>query len=289
MTETEKIAGMVQAILAAFAYGWIGVFAKLAYQEGVGAIELLSYRFGLSALFLWVFSLIFERRTIFCKPSHLPVVLAMGVLGYATMSLSYFYALRFISASLAALILSLMPSTTTLLARFFFKEPFTLRKIFALLVTFTGACLIIGFQVGYIDWRGILCVLFAVFVSALYSIMGQRIMKTTPPETVNLYVITAAGLVFLFFHNPLSLFHGSPSWEAILITLLLIFVSTLPPMFLFLAAIEKIGSARTMMLGCGEPLMAVVAAYLVLGERLAPLQILGGTAIIAGFFLVRRI
>ncbi len=289
LSERKKITGMTQAILAAFTYGWMGVFAKLTYQHGIGATELLSYRFGLSALSLWTISLVFARRTLICRLNHLPIVLAMGVLGYAAMSLAYFSALKLISASLAALILSLMPSTTTLLARFFFQEPLTPRKLLALIVTFTGACLIIGFQVGPVKWRGILFALFAVLVSALYSIIGQGIMRTTPPRTVNLYVITAAGVFFSFFHNPLSLFSGPAGREGMLFVLLLIGVSTIPPVFLFLAAIEKIGSARTMMLGCGEPLMAVVAAYLVLGERLTPPQLLGGAAIVTGFFLVHRV
>jgi drug/metabolite transporter (DMT)-like permease len=41
--------------------------------------------------------------------------------------------------------------------------------------------------------------------------------------------------------------------------------------------------------GCVEPLMAVAAAYLVLGEHLTPLQMVGGGAIIAGVALVSRV
>jgi drug/metabolite transporter (DMT)-like permease len=289
MSERRRITGIAQGVLSAMTYGWMTVFAKLAYREGLGTIELLSYRFGLSALLLWIYYLIFARKTILCKPGHLPIVLAMGLLGYAMMSLSYFYALNFITASLAALVLSLMPSTTTLLARLVFGEPLTSRKITALMVTFAGAALVIGFQTGQFDTKGVLLVLLAVFMSAWFSIIGQSVMKTTPPGTVSLYVITAAGLFFSFLHSPFSLFDGSHSREGVLFVLLLIFISTIPPILLFLAAIEKIGSARTMMLGCGEPLMAIVSAYIVLGERLTTIQLLGGGAIIAGFFLVTRI
>jgi len=289
MSEKKKVTGIAQAILAHLAFGWIVIFGKMAYREGIGTIELVSYRFGLSALVLWIYSLMFAKKSFVFRPSHLPVILAMGVLGYATVSLSYFYALNFISASLTTLILYVKPSITTLLARLFFGEPLTPRKILALFVTFSGACLIIGFEIGVVDSRGIFFALFAVFVSALYSTVGQSVLKTTPPKTVSLYVITAAGLFFSFFHNPLAAFHGSCSLEGLLLVLLLVFVSTIPPIFLFLAAIEKIGSARAAMLNCAEPLMAVVAAYIILGERLTPVQIVGGGAIIAGAFLVSRI
>ncbi|MBS1116031.1 MAG: hypothetical protein H6Q87_415, partial [candidate division NC10 bacterium] len=37
-----------------------------------------------------------------------------------------------------------------------------------------------------------------------------------------------------------------------------------------------------------EPVVAAVAAYLILGEALLPLQVLGGTLVLAGVALVER-
>jgi len=60
------------------------------------------------------------------------------------------------------------------------------------------------------------------------------------------------------------------------------------PSILFLRGIRTIGGTRTGILMLVEPLVGVILAALLLSERLAPIQVLGGGAILAAAILLQR-
>lgn len=286
--DRARIIGISLAAVAALSYGWSLVFGKLAYQGGMTTLTLLSYRFGLSALLLWTYCLLFARRDLVTTARDLVICLALGALAYGTLILCYFHALNFISVALTGLIFYLNPSFTTLLARIFFREPLTRRKLLALILTFLGTGLIVGFQFGGIDPRGVVLAFLAALVASVYVLVSQGVLKTTPPRTVSLYLITGVALFFTFFHSPLRFFSELPPVRALIPLFLLVGVSTIPPLFISLMAIERIGAARSAMVSFLEPVTTVTAAYLILGEQLTPLQLVGAATIIGGVILVYK-
>ena len=56
---------------------------------------------------------------------------------------------------------------------------------------------------------------------------------------------------------------------------------------LFLTAIRRIGGTRTGILMLFEPVVGVILAGLLLGERLAPVQVLGGALVLAGALVLQ--
>jgi len=71
-------------------------------------------------------------------------------------------------------------------------------------------------------------------------------------------------------------------WLAILgLTLL----PTILARLLVLTGLQKLGGAQTSLLGLAELLVALLIAFMVLGERLTLRQWLGGTLVIAGVLL----
>jgi drug/metabolite transporter (DMT)-like permease len=285
----EKFWGFLFGLLAAFCYGWILIFTKLAYQGGMTTFLLLRDRFWLAAFFLWGFYLFFLREKLVFNFKTVIWGLLLGAITYGIMVLAYFYALNFISASLTALILYLAPTLTTCLAKFFFKEPITIKKGAALILPFIGASLIIGFQVGSLDYRGIILAFVAVILSSFYVIILQKLLKNNSPHMISLLIVTGAALFYSVFESPLTFLRGMIHMTLAIPFLLLVFISTIPPIFLSISAIEKIGGVRTIMLSPIDPLTTLIAAYFILGERLTLIQIIGGGLIIIGVLLVFKI
>lgn len=62
-------------------------------------------------------------------------------------------------------------------------------------------------------------------------------------------------------------------------------MSTLGPLVLFLSGLQRLTNAEASILSLLEPLTAVVAAAVLLGERLAPVLLFGGALILAALAL----
>src|SRR5438067_5253049 len=110
----RSAAGVALVIGSACCFGSLGVFGKLAYRLGLTTPQLLSYRFALAALMLWLAAT--ATRQGFPPRVSLVGLAIMGGAGYVGQSGSYFTVLHFIPASTNALLLYTFPVFLMLLA-----------------------------------------------------------------------------------------------------------------------------------------------------------------------------
>src|SRR2546429_9150388 len=122
----RRRAGVALVTGSACCFGSLGVFGKLAYRLGLTTPQLLSYRFALAAVLLWLAAAVTRQGL---PPRRSLVGLAiMGGAGYVWQSGTYFTALHFIPASTNALLLYTFPVVVTLLVPVLFHEAFGWRK-----------------------------------------------------------------------------------------------------------------------------------------------------------------
>jgi drug/metabolite transporter (DMT)-like permease len=62
--------------------------------------------------------------------------------------------------------------------------------------------------------------------------------------------------------------------------------STIMPAFLLAAAMRRIGSVHTSMIGSIGPVSTILLAYVFLGERMSPEQIAGSILVLAGVLMI---
>jgi drug/metabolite transporter (DMT)-like permease len=94
-------------------------------------------------------------------------------------------------------------------------------------------------------------------------------------------VVTVARLVARMPWKPISL----PGWTAIL---LLALIPTALARLLVFAGLRRLGGAQTSLLGVAELLVALLLAYLMLGERLSLWQGIGGGLLVISVLLIGR-
>jgi drug/metabolite transporter (DMT)-like permease len=100
-------------------------------------------------------------------------------------------------------------------------------------------------------------------------------------------VIASAGAVFLF-----AALAQSPTWPRTPAGWLAVFgiaiISTVAAIVLFFAGLERIGPTRASVLSTVEPVCTVLLAAVLLGETVAPSQLVGGALILTAVVLLAR-
>ena len=99
-------AGALLCLASAAAFGAMGIFGKLAYDEGATVGTLLAARFVLAAALFW---LLVAARAALRELRALPrrdvgIALALGAIGYSAQAGAYFAALERLDASLLSLL-----------------------------------------------------------------------------------------------------------------------------------------------------------------------------------------
>jgi drug/metabolite transporter (DMT)-like permease len=262
------------------------VAAKIAYEGGATVMIVLTLRYILAAVVFWLLIRV-GRYDYRLSRKQLLSVLALS-LGTQTLTvLALFEAFRFIPAGMAILFLYLYPVLVTILAVLFLKEPLTLQKGLALIITLAGCVIILGQPVSNLDLRGVLLSLAAAVTNSVFLIGTARLLNSIQTPVYNAYVSTvvalATGLLALS-RGQASLDFNRDAWLAIIA--LAIFATVLA-MAAFFRGIKEIGASRAAIISTFEPAATAILAFLVLGEVLTIWQIAGGVIVLSGVLVLR--
>lgn len=275
---------MALVVGSAICFGTLGVFGKLAYRLGLTTPQLLSYRFALAALLLWLAAIVI-RQGLPSRRSLIGLAI-MGGAGYVGQSAAYFSALHFIPVSTTALLLYTFPVVVTLLATLLFHEPLGWTKIGAVFVAFIGTMLVVQAQLKSAPLIGIVLGLTSAAVYSGYILYGSRLLPGIPPVSATATIMTAAAIVWSGFAaatDQLSV-NWTPSRLAVLAGFVVI--GTTVPVLTFILGLRLVGPSRAAILSTFEPASSVLLAVLILGEGANPIQYLGGAFILASVVLL---
>ena len=144
-------------VLAAIFWGILVVFVRAFGQADFKSMEIVTLRVYSSAIFGWVFLLLFDRRgqrsaaTPTLHHFHLRdswCFIGTGLVSIVFFSYCYFRNVEESSAAVAAILMYTSPIFVTLLSAIFFKEKFTKTKLLALLLAIIGCALVSGIASG---------------------------------------------------------------------------------------------------------------------------------------------
>ncbi len=260
------------------------IFARFAYASGVSPITLLFLRFAFAAPVM--LGLVALRRVQLPRGAALLALIGLGGVIYVVQALCYFTALTRAPASLVALILYLYPILVALGAVIVYGERFTLAKAIALVLALGGAALMIGFETGGTA-AGVILAMAAAAIYAVYILTGTKVMRTVPALAAAAVVICSTGVVY----GGLAAIRG-PVWPGNPVGWLsvaaLALVSTVAPIAMFFAGLERVGPTSASILSTFEPAVAVALSALLLGEALTPAKVAGGALVLGAVLVTAR-
>lgn len=287
-SSADTVRGALLVALSASAFGAMAIFGRYAYAGGTDVLGLLTLRFVIGGTLLAAVAR--RKGVLWPRGRTLWGIVAMGALGYVGQSLCYFIALEHAQASLVALLLYLYPAFVTLLAALWLAERLTRVKAAALVLCLAGSALMVGG--GHGEPLGIALSLAAAVVYSLYIVAGARITRGIDPLATTAIVCLSAAAVFSCVSIVRTVSGAPPHWPATpaawAAVAAIALVSTVTAMLAFFAGLARLGAARTSMLSTLEPVVTVLLAAILLGERLTLLQWCGGAAVLAAvLWLVR--
>jgi drug/metabolite transporter (DMT)-like permease len=281
--------GALICLASAVAFGAMGIFGKLAYEEGATVGTLLAVRFVLAAALFWalVFATGAARRLRTLPRRDIGLALALGAVGYSAQAGAYFVALERLDASLLSLLLYTFPAMVTVAAIALGREQASRRTAGALVLASGGLFLVLaGAGAGALDPVGTLLGITAAVVYTTYILSSAGVAQRVGPVLLSALVCTGAATTLTIATaiagdlHPGSLTAPGFGWVAAIAV-----VSTVGAVSLFFAGLTRVGPTTASILSTAEPVTTVILAFLAFGESLSPVQ-LGGGALVLGAVLV---
>ncbi|MCP5267966.1 MAG: DMT family transporter [Zoogloeaceae bacterium] len=287
--------GLALAVLAALGFSLKAIFVKLAYAAApVEAVTLLSLRMVFALpFFLWV-GFTSSRAAPKLTRRDWVMLTLLGMLGYYGASILDFLGLQYISAGLERLILFTYPTLTVLIGVLFMGKALEKREIGALLLSYAGIGLAFAHDLQLADDMSVVLLgagfVFASSLSYAIYISGSAPMidrlGSARFTALAMLVSTAATQVHFVIEQPVSaLIQPLPIYGY---GLAMAIFSTVLPVFMQSAAIRRIGSAKSVLIGTIGPMLTIFFGWALLDEAISAAQLAGAGLVLAGVLLVSR-
>jgi drug/metabolite transporter (DMT)-like permease len=280
-----RSSGTLLCLGSGAAFGASAVFGKLAYGAGANVATLLTVRFALAAALFWALVVAsgaakdlrgLARRDV-------AAALALGACVYTLQSGCFFAALERIDASLLSLLLYTFPAIVAAAAVALGRDQLDARRLAALGLASGGLLLVLaGAGAGALNGAGVALGLGAAVIYSAYMLASERIAGRIRPQLFAALVCTGAaptfgaGSALLGVLRPGELTPAGWGWLACLAA-----VSTFAAIGLLFAGLRRVGPTNASILATVEPLVTVLLAFIVFGETLAAVQLLGGGIVLA--------
>jgi drug/metabolite transporter, DME family len=272
--------GLWLIVSAATLWGTTGVATQAIYDlSSTNALSVTFLRLAIAVLVLLLLCWrLLGRRVWQVKRRDALLMLCMGAM-QATSQYCYFAAIAACGVTIATLItICVAPVIVVLLAALFLRERVTRNILLALVCAVAGTALLTGTPSGKETFGGLLVGVVLSLVSAVaYAIViliGRVLSSRYHSLQVNAASFGSGSLVLLgcSLATPLALSYPATGW------LLLLYMGCIPTALaygLFQVGIRSTSATLTSILTFCEPLTAAILAWLLFGERLSLLGVLG--------------
>lgn len=288
MGNARNVQGSLLILLSAAGFGALSIFAKVAYAAGANVVTTLFLRFLVAWVLLWGGLGLTRAARLPVSGRVVAACIGLGALGYTAQSLTFFTALRYIPASLTALVHYIYPLVVTLLAWVILHERIDRRKGLALGAAVTGLVLILWRGINAAAGVGVMLALLSAGVYSTYIILGRLTLRGVPSFASAAIIIPSACMSFGLYgglSGQLSLALPARAYAAIGGMAV---ISTVLAIVAFFAGLERVGASRTAILSTFEPVVTIALGVSFLGEWLTAGQIVGGACILGAVLLLSR-
>jgi len=270
--------GILLVLVSAVSFGFIPIFARLAYSQGVGIDELLFVRFLLAFLIMGAI-LAASRRLTVPKKDDLLILILLGALAYFLQSTLYFTALLYSPVAIVALLLYTYPVFVTIGAFALGWEKISRRLAGAFVIATLGLILAanpFGNRIGL----GVILALGSSITYTIYILSGSKVLRRIKGEVAAFYVLGAGSVSFGLTGALTGSIHLNWTLEGWFWVAMLTLLCTVVAISTFFMGLSKIGPSRASLISLVEPVTSVLASLWLFGNALNTLQWFGGLLIL---------
>jgi drug/metabolite transporter (DMT)-like permease len=278
-------------LTAGILWGCLGIFVRKLNAQGLFSMDIVSLRAMVTCLCMAGFLAFYDRTLFKVHWKDLWCFVGTGICSIVFFNFCYFKAMAMTSLSVAAVLLYTAPAIVMVLSFFLFQEPFTKRKIIALIFTFSGCVLVTGVitNPGNVSAGGILCGLGAGLGYALYSIFGRyAIKKGYHTLTITFYTFLIASIGTFFFVDLGKIFAViTESTGMFGFGMALGIVGTVLPYMTYTVGLQFVDNSKASIIASIEPVTATLLGVILYGENMTISGLLGMVFVLIGLFICR--
>ncbi len=282
--------GMLSGLTATFFWGTTFIVTRdLLLHNKVDSLSLVFYRFFFGGVFTFLFMLITGQKLLPKNGRELWQAAVLGFYLYFLMSAFSFYGQKTVSATVGALFLESGVVVAVLLWQFLTRKPMTRREIGSCLVCMLGALLVLnvitaqGFRYDTNHFPGQAAFLAALIFWVIGSYYGKRCFDGENILRITAWAQLLTGLMMLpvlpIFPDYLIAVKSIPAWGEI------IYLAVFPTAVAFVTwniALKKMELWQSSMLQNLTPVITCTGAWLLLGETMTPMNLLGVLLVLSG-------
>jgi drug/metabolite transporter (DMT)-like permease len=301
--EQHKQRGFFTAILSALLLAWTGIFIRyVSVNFQLPTLVLAFWRDAFVVLVLLPILLAANPRLLAVKKAD------FGFLAIFAMMLVLFNsfwttAVAMTGAAVATVLVYSSGGFTAILDALINHEKIDGYKAAAIILSLVG-CVLVSEALSIEMWRvnalGIVTGLLSGLMYSIYTLFGRSAaQRGIHTWTTILYTFSLAAVVFLVLNLlPLSFIPGTAArpddlfllkdaWRGWLALLILAGGPTLLGYGTYNLALRDLPSSVVNLIVTSEPVFTVGIAFLLLGERMKPIQLIGSVLILSGVVLMR--
>ncbi|MBQ0079090.1 MAG: EamA family transporter [Eubacterium sp.] len=270
-----------------FLWGLDYIFAKAALTL-LEPLTLLFLKYCIGALVLLGIKLKLDRKTIVRK-KDIPFFFLCAIVGEVCYFFCEYSSLDYLPVSCLTMILAFVPVVSIILERIIFKRKFNMIMLVGILASIAGVGLIIGTDLAMLisgRMTGYLFAFGAVLAWNMFSFITNKVGENYSGVTMSFNQILCTVIILI----PYAI-HSMPPIDSFTPEIIggIIYLGTGSAgigYFIFIKGIQDLGPTISSMFSNFIPVTATLFGWLLLGESVTGVQLIGGVIIIAASCLV---
>lgn len=293
--------GLVFATASAFTFGMSGPLAKSLMVAGWSPTAAVAARLAGGAFVLGIVATLVKPDWVSQAREHAKTIVIYGMFPVAGAQLCYYNAVAHLSVGVAMLLEYTAPVLVIAWVWATTKRRPRGLTLAGVALAIVGITLVLDVVNGaQADVAGVAWGLGAALCAVCYFMMSDQV--TADGSGLHAITLAAGGLVVAtvaiaalgltgvmpmhFTANDAAIAGITVPW--FVPVLLLGVIATAIAYFLGISGVARLRPSFASLVGLAEVLFAVLAAWLLLDERLTPIQIVGGAVVLAGLALARQ-
>ena len=282
---------MLFVVLAVTLWGGSASLAKFLFLTRYDPLIITQMRSSLSFILLAFYFLVVDRSVFRVPLKELYKFALIGIVGIATTNFTYYYTVKETTVATAILVQNVAPVVVMIYAVAVSKEEeLTGMKVLSLLLALCGCFLAVsGGSLSGVRLSG------WSLITAPASMLSYSFMLIASKHVLSRHgvwttLVTALGFAALFWIivNPPWLIaskgYGGTDW---LIFLGFAVLSILLPYIFFVKGLKLLEATTAGIITTLEPVIAIIVAWIALGEGIGAVQITGAGAVIGAVLLLQ--
>ena len=250
----------------------------------------LAFRFFFVAICFLIYSIV-KKIKIKVNFRNLFNSFSTGILFHGFYLGGVFYAIFVgLPTSIVALIVTLQPILTNILAGYFLNEEVNIYQWIGVILGFTGAVMVIGFDIGStLPVKGLIAAVIALIAITTSTIWQKKISNDLPLPVNNMYQAIGA----VIFHLTIIILIFEDAFIIVNLEFLLamshqVFLVSLGAFSILMYLIKNNSASKTVSLFFLIPAVTATMAWIFLGENLSLVDVIGFIITSIGVFISTR-